>query len=245
MKNLSMEKLKRIGEKIIAYPFTHNLNILGKIFRTDKVSGHKYVMHYEHHLKKFRDKYINLLEIGVGGYNNPKKGGKSLRIWKSYFPKAKIYSIDIFDKKEIQEQRIKIYQGSQIDESLINELVADSGNFDIIIDDGSHINEHVIKSFELLFPHLNLGGIYIIEDTQTSYWPKYGGNNPHESNPHTIMNFFKSLTDSLNHMEFLIDDYKPKYYDKHITSIHFYHNLIIIQKGLNNECSNIRKEDKY
>lgn len=238
------ELLKRIGEKILAWPFSNNLKMLGKIYRTDKINGHKYLNHYEHHLKTFKKKTFNLLEIGVGGYDNPNKGGKSLRMWKSYFPKANIYSIDIYDKERIQEKRIKIFNGSQTDEFLIKKIIQQSGNFDIIIDDGSHINDHVIKSFKMLFYYLNLGGVYIIEDTQTSYWPRYGGDSPANPNSNTIMNFFKNLTDSVSYKEFLIDDYKPSYFDKHIISMHFYHNLIVIHKGKNNEPSNIKNEDK-
>ena len=33
------------------------------------------------------------------------------------------------------------------------------------MDDGSHTNKDVIKSFELLFPLLNDNGLYIVEDT--------------------------------------------------------------------------------
>jgi hypothetical protein len=51
--------------------------------------------------------------------------------------------------------------------------------FDIIIDDGSHVNEHVITTFEYLLPILNNEGLYVIEDTQTAYWPEYGGSSHH------------------------------------------------------------------
>jgi len=47
------------------------------------------------------------------------------------------------------------------------------------------------------------------------------------------------LTDSLNNKEFILDGYVQNYYDKKIISIHFYHNLIFIYKGDNNEESNI------
>ena len=109
----------------------------------------------------------------------------------------------------------------------------------IIIDDGSHINEHVIETFRILFPRLKDCGIYIIEDTQTSYWVDFGGDSKNLDNPKTMMNFFKSLADSLNNEEFLIPNYEKNYYDKKITSMHFYHNMIFIYKGDNNEKSNI------
>jgi hypothetical protein len=36
-----------------------------------------------------------MLEIGVGGYDSPISGGESLRMWKTYFPFAKIFALDI------------------------------------------------------------------------------------------------------------------------------------------------------
>lgn len=233
---------KRIAEKIGAAPFSNNLAMLAKIYRTDKGKGHHYVPHYHHHLQKYQSQKIKLLEIGVGGYDRPHKGGKSLRMWRDYFPYAQIYAIDIYDKSEHEGERIRIFQESQVDEAFLEKLIAETGPLDVIIDDGSHINEHVIKSFACLFPHLKDGGTYVVEDTQTSYWPNYGGTSENLQEPLTMMNFFKQLTDCLNHKEFLISNYQPTYYDQHIVAMHFYHNLIFIEKGANDEASNIIKE---
>jgi hypothetical protein len=123
-------------------------------------------------------------------------------------------------------------------------MMKESGRFDIIIDDGSHVNGHVIDTFKFLFPRLKDGGIYVIEDTQTSYWEDYGGDSKNLDNPKTIMNFFKKLTDSLNNQEFIIQDYIQSYYDKKIISIHFYHNIIFIYKGNNNEPSNMVRNNQ-
>jgi len=235
----SWRKLKRLVNDIEALFAAGDLNKLGKIYATDKVSGHNYGPHYMTHLKKFRFKKINLLEIGVGGYSDPNSGGQSLRMWKKFFPFGKIFSLDIYDKSSLQEKRIKIFKGSQIDVSFLKEVCEKIGEMNIIIDDGSHINEHVIETFRILFPRLKDGGLYIIEDTQTSYWEDFGGDSKNLDNPKTMMNFFKSLADSLNNEEFLIPNYEKNYYDKKITSMHFYHNMIFIYKGDNNEKSNI------
>lgn len=217
----------------------NNLDEIGRIYETDKIIGHYYTQHYYSHFKKMRYKKINLLEIGVGGYKNPKSGGDSLRMWKTYFPFAQIYGIDIYDKKLLEEKRIKIFQGSQIDSKFLDDVYKSAKSFDIIIDDGSHINEHVIETFKILFPKLNNGGVYVIEDTQTSYWEEFGGSSKDLKNEKTMMNFFKQLTDGLNHKEFKIDNYEAGYFDKKIIAIHFYHNLIFIFKGNNDEVSNV------
>ncbi len=75
-----------------------NLPALATLFGTDKWGVHRYAQHYQTHFKAFRSRLINLLEIGVGGNDNPRLGGASLRMWKPFFPKGKIYGIDIFDK---------------------------------------------------------------------------------------------------------------------------------------------------
>ena len=180
-----------------------------------------------------------MLEIGVGGYENSNYGGESLRMWRRYFPFGMIYGIDIYDKSHLQESRIRIYKADQKDEGALNDIFSTIGCVDIIIDDGSHLNEHVVQTFKILFPKLRDGGIYVVEDTQTSYWKDYGGDSENLNNPNTTMNFFKKLTDSLNNKEFLIPNYNQTYFDKKIISIHFYHNLIFVYKGDNVEDSNI------
>ena len=239
LSNAGKRKLRSLGKDIGAIFSSRDLNKLGKLYLTDKIAGHNYLPHYTTHLKRFKYKKINLLEIGVGGYKNPLLGGKSLRMWKRYFPYGKIFGVDIYDKSSLQENRIKIFQGSQVDKDFLNEVAGYIGEIDIIIDDGSHINEHVIETFNILFPKLKDGGIYIVEDTQTSYWEDFGGDSEDLNNPKTMMNYFKALTDAMNNQEFVIPNYKQSYFDKKIVSMHFYHNLVFIYKGNNDEKSNI------
>jgi hypothetical protein len=217
--------------------YANNLNTLAKIWRTDKWGEHWYTQHYHSHFRNIRKKKLNVFEIGVGGYEDPLEGGNSLRTWKYYFPKSNIFSIDIHDKSQLQEKRIKIFQGSQTNEEFLQDVCEQIGNIDIIIDDGSHINSHVIKTFEILFPKLSDNGIYVIEDLESSYWPSMGGDSLNFSNPGTSMNFLKSLIDGLNYKEFIRPGYKPTYYDLHIIALHFYHNMAFIIKGKNNEES--------
>jgi demethylmacrocin O-methyltransferase len=233
----NVRRLKNFYQDIKAFGFGFNLSKLGKIYGTDKIGGHFYTQHYQKHFRDFKLKKIMLLEIGVGGYEKPDSGATSLRMWKKYFPFGKIYAIDIYDKSLLQEKRIKIFKGSQIDVPFLDKCIDEIGSLDLIVDDGSHINEHVIKTFNILFPKLKDGGIYVVEDTQTSYWKSYGGDSYDLNNSKTMMNYFKSLTDCLNNKEFINPTYLQTYFDKKIISIHFYHNLIFIYKGNNDEES--------
>lgn len=222
---------RELKRYLLSKIYSKNLNKLALIHKTDKWGNHFYTQYYQKHFQYLRKRKLNILEIGAGGYENPSSGGNSLRMWKHYFPNSAIYSIDICEKSRLQEERIKIFKGSQADGNFLKDVFNKIGSLDIVIDDGSHINEHIIASFKILFPLLNKGGIYAVEDTQTSYWPDYGGDSENLSNPSTAMNFFKTLTDCINYQEFKIPGYKPGYFDKNIASLHFYHNLIFIYKG--------------
>lgn len=144
-------KIKLFFININAFFISHNLTYLAKKYKSDKWGSHFYTPHYETHFKKFKFKSISLLEIGVGGYEDPFAGGSSLRMWKKYFPFGKIYSLDIFDKSPQEERRIKIFKGSQVDENLLLSICDEIDEIDLIIDDGSHINEHVIKLSKYYF----------------------------------------------------------------------------------------------
>lgn len=214
--------------------FRNDLNKLAVFHGTDK-SSLGYMDHYKLHLSKFKRKRFNLLEIGVGGYESPSSGCASLRVWKTYFPRANLFGIDICDKSQLQERRIKVFQGSQGDENFLEGVFGDMGTIDVVIDDGSHFSKDVIQSFCFLFPKLSDGGIYVVEDTCTSYWPSYDGDPNARNDAKTTMGFFKSLLDGMNYKEFesMLPGYEPSYFDKKIVSMHFYHNLIVIYKGDN------------
>jgi hypothetical protein len=203
---------------------------------TDKEGVHSYTAAYERHLRHLRDSPIRLLEIGVGGYADPAKGGESLRMWKEYFPRAEIVGIDIHDKAALAEQRIAIVRGDQSDPDFLARVGREFGPFDVIIDDGSHYSAHVIASFVGLFPFLADGGIYVVEDLQTSYWETYGGSST-EGRAGTSMTFLHALVDGLNHAEFDVVGYVPSKFDEGIQSIAFYHNLAFVEKGANREPS--------
>jgi hypothetical protein len=183
-----------------------------------------------------RNSPVNLLEIGVGGYKDSGTGGESLRMWKAYFRSGRIVGLDIEDKRHFSEHRIDIRQCDQTDAVSLTKLSEEYGGFDIIVDDGSHLNEHVIQTFKVLFPLLRDGGIYAVEDVQTSYWPTWGGG---LRDPKSSMEFFKGLADGLNHVEYPIAEYEPTYFDRNITEIAFFHNLIIVRKSKNAEQSNL------
>lgn len=190
---------------------------------------HNYTPFYFKILKGLQNSPLVFLEIGIGGYNFKDRGGHSLRAWEEFFPKSHIHGIDIYDKSSIDKGRIHTHICSQNHPVQLTNLIGTIGSPDIIVDDGSHVNSDIILSFETLFPLLKKGGLYIIEDTETSYWThNYGGSdNIDDLTVITTMNYFKRLSDSLNNIIF---DYKGPLFD--IESISFYKGFILITKNL-------------
>jgi len=99
---------------------------------------------------------LTILEIGVS------QGG-SLQMWKRFFgPYCTIIGIDINERhKKHEEDRIHIRIGDQSDIKFLDSIIEEFGVPDIVIDDGSHVMEHVTKSFQHLYPKLPKNGIYI------------------------------------------------------------------------------------
>jgi hypothetical protein len=214
----------------LRWPLRSNLSLLARIHETDKWGGHWYTQHYQAHFHRLRKRRLNLLEIGVGGYGDPRAGGESLRMWKDYFPKANIYGIDIFDKSGLQEPRIRIFQGSQADPDFLRWVASQIGRLDIVIDDGSHLNEHMVISFQTLFPLLAEGGFYAIEDLHAAYMEDREGSEAVGDRAPAIA-LCKRLVDGLNGRS--VADHEPACFDEPITSIHFYPELVIFHKGPN------------
>ena len=136
------------------------LDLIGIRLGTDKSRLRQdYLRHYERMMAGFRDRPITLLEIGIDQ-------GASLRTWEIYFPRASIVGVDIMPATQrFARKNVVVEIGSQFDAAFLAGL-AQKYAPDIVIDDGSHISEHQIFSFEHLFSCLKPGGLYVVEDIQ-------------------------------------------------------------------------------
>ncbi|MFR9749873.1 class I SAM-dependent methyltransferase [Nocardia sp. 004] len=212
-------------------PYPYDLNALSLQFGSDKWGGHWYTQQYAEHFAALRDSRVRVLELGIGGYQAPTAGGASLRMWKQYFRRGMVYGLDYFDKSGIAEPRLQPLQGDQGDASFLHELGSSLGPFDIIVDDGSHISSDVLTSFQALLPYLRPGGLYVVEDTQTSYWSGWGGSSTGTDDPATSIGYLKTLVDALHHQEFEKDSGRADgAFDGWIGALHFYHNIVVIEK---------------
>ncbi|GGP51226.1 class I SAM-dependent methyltransferase [Streptomyces abikoensis] len=199
---------------------------------SDKWGIHEYTPHYEHHFARYRDRPVTVVEIGVGGYDDPEAGGGSLRMWKRYFRRGLIHGVDITDKSSHAEPRVTTSVADQSDPASLAALADRIGPIDIVIDDGSHVSAHVVTAFSTLFPRLRPGGLYVVEDLQTSYWPSFSGSYAEDAD--TSMGFLKRLVDGLNHAEYPAKAGRPpRPTDHEVGGLHFYHNLAFVEKRAN------------
>lgn len=201
-----------------------NLSQMANMYGTDKHELHSYTAIYTTYFDKLRDRTFDLIEIGIGGGANKESGGGSLRMWKQYFPKANIVGVDIFDKSFFEEKRIKTFIGNQSDVLFLDALT-EKYNFEVIIDDGSHMSYDVISSFLNLYPKMSSKGLYIIEDTHTCFYDsdeKYHGI--------STIEFFKSLVEYIPFCTANDFNSEEKWSLEPIDFIHFYPKMIIIQK---------------
>lgn len=207
------------------------LSRLAVLHGTDKFGYHDYTPNYFALLDGWQDRPLRMLEIGVGGYGFEDRGGESLATWRDFFPNASITGIDIQRKTMDLGPRVTILQGSQVDAEFLAQTVAEHGPFDIILDDGSHRNDHVIQTFEMLFEGLAPGGVYIIEDVQTAFMPRFGGSLTLDA-PNSVAFFADRLVDLAQGRA------------GQIATIERFHNVIVLHKHGQKQASALAAEDR-
>ena len=202
---------------------------------SDKYGAHLYTPIYHKLFQHLRNRPIRLLEIGIGGYDSPKAGGASLRMWAEYFPHGAIVGLDIYPKQLAISPRVTTIEGSQTDQGLLDRITAEHGPFDIIIDDGSHVVDHTIISFRHLFPKMAEGGIYAVEDVQTAFLPNSAGTG-------TIFEVAHRLALAMHQLEGWAPDDPCGFAAQGAAthSVAVYRNLVVFERGRNTYPSNLR-----
>jgi hypothetical protein len=113
--------------------------------------------------------------------------GASMHVWREFLPCAHRTSF------EYNGHCAESYK-SLVDEMVIGDQskpadlkrALEHGTFDVIIDDGGHSMEQQITSLVTLFPTLPPGGLYFVEDLQTSF-VKYFHDMPSGATTHTFI----------------------------------------------------------
>lgn len=147
---------------------------------------------YHSLFKHLEDEPIDFMELGIGtmipgvystmvDYALPGYApGGSLRAWRDFFTNGHIVGVDIQPDTQFKEDRIQTFLCNTLDPASTEELFEklEGKQFDVILDDGAHYDEHQLITLSNFFKHVKPGGYYIIEDLDprcrilTSFYPQ-------------------------------------------------------------------------
>ena len=180
---------------------------------------------YDDLLRNWHGRDVSFLEIGVY------KGG-SIPMWQGFFgPGSRLTFLDIDPAcRALALPGTQVDIGDQSDPAFLDRIGASQGPFDLIVDDGGHKMHQQITSFRHLWPRLADGGLYIVEDTHTSYWPGFGGG---FREPASFIEFAKDLIDQM-HSWYTEDDagFPLHPMAREIGGIRFHDSMVVIEKRL-------------
>jgi SAM-dependent methyltransferase len=194
---------------------------------------------YERTLSALREAPISMLEVGV-------QNGGSLEIWSKYFPQARhIVGCDVNPdcaKLAFDDPRIRVVVGNVNSREAFEAIRAACGQYDVILDDGSHYPRDIIFAFLNYFPALKPGGVYIAEDLHCSYWPKWGGGVLKQNSAYA---FFKLLVDIINQEHWQSDvspealfstildagEFPPYLKEGIVESVEFHNSMAIVRRA--------------
>jgi len=214
---------------------------------SDKATHHGYTRYYSREFEPLRAQAIRLVEIGV-------EKGRSMKAWQSFFanPATHVYGIGYgnwqtqfkTDCNEAHETRVTspsactVFRGDQSNTKFLNAFLEDSGGrFDIVIDDGSHVPDHQRITFETLWPSVVPGGLYAIEDVETSYWREDEKVYGYElRGQRSIVEHMQAVAHAINREFTNGETPLPELYND-VSTVMFAQNLIILRKQTKFEAS--------
>ena len=167
---------------------------------------------YDELFGRFRGHRPVILEIGVRG------GGGTELFYKYFGDECEVFGVDIEERvKRIQKKypQTPIFIGDQADPEFMKHVAESIGKpIDIVLDDGGHFMHQQIRSFEAIFPFVRNGGVYVIEDVQTSYNDQFNNH----TTP-TLVEYMKEKADGV-----ILGN------PENIQSIQFYKDMVAVQK---------------
>lgn len=125
----------------------------------DKGGTHSYINIYEGLLAPYRNlEKCNFMEIGLAM-------GLSLSMWREYMPSCTLFGVDLsicFDRTPHENSGTILFATDATQSDFPIKLMP--YQFDVVIDDASHMFRDQVRTFNLMRPLMNPGAIYIIED---------------------------------------------------------------------------------
>jgi hypothetical protein len=183
---------------------------------------------YETYFHRFVGRAPVVMEVGV-------QSGGSLQLWRKYFgPQAKIWGIDVDPEVAkllpLYDENTNIIIGDQANPLFWDSVFNKIPTVDIFIDDGGHYSYQQRKTFECVFPKLAPGGVFVCEDTHSSYMPWLDGGRDRKD---TFIEYAKRYVDHLHSAFFeqtFAEDFEIKQLAEAVKSVHFYNSMVVFQK---------------
>ena len=171
---------------------------------------------YHRVLAEYRGRPVKVLEIGT--YH-----GGGLDLLSHYLgPQAEVYGMDIRMGSERVGEPHTVIVGDQSDPDWLLRMSEAFGPFDIVIDDGGHSMKQQIVSADTLFPLLNDGGVYIVEDCHTSYWPEF------QDAEQTFLDWVRERIDDINAVHVPAREFSV--WSDHLDAITVHDSLVVMHK---------------
>ena len=169
----------QISPKSLDELFHHYESDKAEIFKKTNQQGHGFSNFYEKKLERFKNKKINILEIGS-------YAGSSAAAFVKYLPNSQVFCFDInisnfrYKSKNIHVFGVDINNEKRI-KKILNKIFTDYKfeKFDLVVDDGSHNLKDILIAFKLFFKILKKGSLYIIEDFKHPNYYEYNNNLEH------------------------------------------------------------------
>lgn len=191
---------------------------------------------YERHvfpvLMKAQPKAV-LVEVGI-------QAGGSLDMWAEYTKhhhvEADIHGIDIDPSCALHDysshSNIHVHLGDQGNSAFWEKLLEKTiPEIDAFIDDGGHYMDQQITTIENVWPKIRPGGVYICEDTHTSYYTHNGGGYLWKR---SFVEYIKNRIDDIHKHHISDSDYHgPGIFDD-LYSLHVYNSIIVLEKNSTN-----------
>ena len=176
----------------------NDLTDLANKYGSDKgnvaFEAHNYTPVYERVLGEFPPD-MKLLEIGVF---DPRFPGGSAHMWREWRPQIRLFGADINPSAKMLEHTtsMKIFIADQNNPIDLKNIAKETGPLDVIIDDGSHMLNHIAVSLMVLWETVAPGGVYIIEDLHC----------PQTQPRHSLDYVVADLSPAPRKSEWLVDD---------------------------------------
>lgn len=179
---------------------------------------------YEEYFGPWRTRSPVFVEVGI-------MGGGSLEMWTKYFdPGATIWGIDYdVTKSDLQIPGASIEIGDQSDRLFWRDFLTKVPKIDLFLDDGGHRMHEQIITFEMVWPHISENGVYICEDTHTSYWEEYGA----VQDATTFIEYSKRAVEVLhrNHIRTARTHSPMIKMLRDLHSVSFFDSMVVFRKG--------------